>query len=51
MNFGLTTIIAVLFSLIGAIVVMPAILAFVDKIRHDVEELEEDVLHHSHSHK
>ena len=44
-NFGLTTIIAVLFSLIGAIVVMPAILSFVDKILHDVEEFEEEVLH------
>ena len=53
-NFGLTTIIAVLFSLIGAIAGMPAILAFVDQIIHGVEELEEEVeevLHLSHSHK
>ena len=48
-DFGLTTIIAVLFSLIGAIVVMPAILSFVDKVRHGVEVLEEEVLHHPHS--
>ncbi|MDD1728491.1 MAG: hydrophobe/amphiphile efflux-3 (HAE3) family transporter, partial [Methanospirillum sp.] len=47
-NFGLTTIIAVFFSLIGAIVVMPAILSFVDKVIHGVAELEEEVLHHSH---
>ena len=44
-NFGLTTIIAVLFSLIGAIVVMPAILSFVDQITHRVHEFEEEVLH------
>ncbi len=47
-DFGLTTIIAVLFSLIGAIVVMPAILSFVDKVIHGVEVLEEEVLHHPH---
>lgn len=40
-TFGLTTIIAVLFSLIGAIVVMPAILAFIDKIIHDLKDLED----------
>ena len=45
-NFGLTTIIAVFFSLIGAIAVMPAILSFVDKIVHGVKELEDEVLHH-----
>ncbi|PWR75478.1 efflux RND transporter permease subunit [Methanospirillum stamsii] len=50
-NFGLTTIIAVLFSLIGAIAVMPAILSFVDKVMHDVHEFEEEVLHHPHSNK
>ncbi len=51
-NFGLTTIIAVLFSLIGAIVVMPAILSFVDRVVHGLEEFEEEVLHiPSHSHK
>jgi hydrophobe/amphiphile efflux-3 (HAE3) family protein len=44
-NFGLTTIIAVLFSLIGAVVVMPAVLAELDKIMHKVEEVEEEVLH------
>jgi uncharacterized protein len=31
-NFGLTTVIAVFFSLIGAIVVMPAVLSLVDRI-------------------
>ncbi|PKL60092.1 MAG: hydrogenase expression protein HypA, partial [Methanomicrobiales archaeon HGW-Methanomicrobiales-4] len=44
-NFGLTTIIAVLFSLIGAVAVMPAVLSIVDQIVHKVEEVEEEVLH------
>lgn len=44
-NFGLTTIIAVLFSLIGAVIVMPAVLAELDRIIHKVEEVEEEVLH------
>ncbi|MFH0968511.1 MAG: hydrophobe/amphiphile efflux-3 (HAE3) family transporter [Methanobacteriota archaeon] len=44
-NFGLTTIIAVLFSLIGAVAVMPAVLSLVDQIVHKVEEVEEEVLH------
>lgn len=44
-DFGLTTIIAVLFSLIGAVVIMPAILSLVDWIIHGVEEFEEEVLH------
>jgi hydrophobe/amphiphile efflux-3 (HAE3) family protein len=44
-NFGLTTIIAVLFSLIGAVAVMPAVLSLVDRIIHKVEEVEEEVLH------
>ncbi len=44
-NFGLSTIIAVLFSLIGAIAVMPAILSFVDQVLTEVEEFEEEVLH------
>ncbi|NLV26807.1 MAG: RND family transporter [Methanomicrobiales archaeon] len=44
-TFGLTTIIAVLFSLIGAIAVMPAILSFVDKVIHGVHDFEEGVLH------
>jgi len=48
-NFGLTTIIAVAFSLIGAIAVMPAILAFLDRIIHGVEKIEEEVKHHQHS--
>ena len=47
-NFGLTTIIAVAFSLIGAIAVMPAILAFLDRIIHGVEKIEEEVTHHHH---
>ncbi len=47
-TFGLTTIIAVLFSLIGAIAVMPAILSFVDRVIHRVEEVEEKILHHPH---
>ncbi|MDD1725222.1 MAG: hydrophobe/amphiphile efflux-3 (HAE3) family transporter [Methanospirillum sp.] len=47
-NFGLTTIIAVLFSLIGAVAVMPAILSFIDKVIHGVEKMEEEVLHHPH---
>ncbi len=44
-NFGLTTIIAVFFSLIGAVVVMPAVLSLLDQIIHRVEEVEEEVLH------
>ena len=48
-DFGLTTIIAVLFSLIGAIVFMPAILSFVEKIVHGVKEFEEEVQHIPHS--
>jgi uncharacterized protein len=44
-NFGLTTIIAVMFSLIGAVAVMPAVLSLVDQIVHRVEEVEEEVLH------
>ncbi len=36
-NFGLTTVIAVLFSLIGAIVVMPAALVVVDRAQTWVE--------------
>lgn len=47
-NFGLTTIIAVAFSLIGAIAVMPAILSFIDKVVHGVQEFEEEVLHIPH---
>ena len=47
-NFGLTTIIAVAFSLIGAIAVMPAILAFLDRIIHGVEKIEGEVTHHHH---
>lgn len=50
-NFGLSTIIAVLFSLIGAIVVMPAILSLIDLIVRDVEVLEEEVLHIPHHQK
>ncbi|MBN1166380.1 MAG: RND family transporter [Methanospirillaceae archaeon] len=47
-NFGLSTIIVVGFSLTGAIVVMPAILSFLDQIIHGVEEIDEKVFHHSH---
>lgn len=47
-NFGLTTIIAVLFSLIGAVAVMPAVLSLLDEIIHEVEEVEEEVLHIHH---
>ncbi|MDD1729654.1 MAG: hydrophobe/amphiphile efflux-3 (HAE3) family transporter [Methanospirillum sp.] len=50
-NFGLTTIIAVLFSLIGAVAVMPAVLSLLDQILHKVEEVEEDVLHVHPHHK
>ncbi len=51
-NFGLTTIIAVMFSLIGAVAVMPAVLSLVDQIVHRVEEVEEEVLHiHPHAHE
>lgn len=50
-NFGLTTIIAVLFSLIGAVAVMPAVLSLVDQILHKVEEVEEEVLHIHPHHK
>lgn len=48
-DFGLTTIIAVFFSLIGAIAVMPAILSLVDKVVHGVKEFEDEVLHIPHS--
>lgn len=44
-NFGLTTIIAVFFSLVGAVAVMPAVLSILDQIIHKVEEVEEEVLH------
>ncbi|HWQ64181.1 MAG TPA: MMPL family transporter, partial [Methanospirillum sp.] len=37
-NFGLTTIIAVLFSLIGAVVIMPAILALVNQVLQSQEK-------------
>jgi hypothetical protein len=47
-TFGLTTIIAVAFSLIGAIFVMPAILSLIDKISHGVEEIKEKRVHLSH---
>jgi uncharacterized protein len=50
-NFGLTTIIAVLFSLIGAVAVMPAVLSLLDQIMHKVEEVEEEVLHIHPHHK
>lgn len=45
-NFGLTTIIAVLFSLIGAVVIMPAVLSVLDELIRDVHNIEEKVLHH-----
>lgn len=47
-NFGITTVIALLFSLIGAIFVMPAVLAIIAQIVHKVEDVEEKVLHHPH---
>lgn len=50
-NFGLTTIIAVFFSLIGAIVVMPAVLSLVDRILRGAHKIEEEVLHHPHLHQ
>jgi hypothetical protein len=49
-NFGLSTIIAVFFSLIGAVIVMPAVLALLDRVIHKVEKIEDDVFSHSHSH-
>ena len=47
-NFGLSTIIAVAFSLAGAIFVMPAILSLIDMVVRGVKTIEEDVLHHPH---
>jgi uncharacterized protein len=47
-NFGLSTIIAVAFSLAGAIFVMPAILSLIDMVVREVKIIEEDVLHHPH---
>jgi predicted RND superfamily exporter protein len=49
-NFGLSTIIAVFFSLIGAVIVMPAVLVLLDQVIHKVEKIEDDVFSHSHSH-
>jgi len=46
-TFGLTTIIAVAFSLIGAIFVMPAILSLIDKIGHGIEDIKEKGVHSS----
>ncbi len=40
-NFGITTVIAVGFSLIGAIVLMPAALAVVDRVRVRLEHRRE----------
>ncbi len=37
-NFGLTTVIAVFFSLVGAVVVMPAVLMILDTLVHGVQE-------------
>ncbi|MFH0967673.1 MAG: hydrophobe/amphiphile efflux-3 (HAE3) family transporter [Methanobacteriota archaeon] len=42
-NFGLTTIIAVLFSLIGAIAVMPAVLSLADQIVNGVKNIEKGI--------
>jgi len=47
-NFGLTTVIAVLFSLIGAVAIMPAVLSVLDELIHDVHDIEDRVLHHPH---
>lgn len=48
-NFGVTTVIAVFFSLAGAVAVMPAVLSVLDELLRDVHEIEEKVLHHPHS--
>lgn len=48
-NFGITTVIAVFFSLAGAVAVMPAVLSVLDELLRDVHEIEEKVLHHPHS--
>lgn len=50
-NFGLSTIIAVFFSLIGAVIVMPAVLALLDQVIHKMESIEDEVLHLTHSHQ
>ena len=42
-NFGITTIIAVLFSLIGAIAVMPAVLSLADQIVNGVKNVEKEI--------
>jgi len=47
-NFGLTTVIAVLFSLIGAVAIMPAVLSVLDELIRDVHEIEDRVIHHPH---
>jgi len=47
-NFGLTTVIAVLFSLIGAVAIMPAVLSVLDELIKDVHTIEDKVLHHPH---
>ena len=44
-NFGLTTIIAVLFSVTGAITIMPAVLSVLDHLISDLHGIEEKVLH------
>ncbi len=40
-NFGITTVFAVAFSLIGAIVVMPAALVVVDQLQARIEHRRE----------
>ncbi|HPP77681.1 hydrophobe/amphiphile efflux-3 (HAE3) family transporter [Methanospirillum sp.] len=47
-NFGLTTVIAVFFSLIGAVAIMPAVLSVLDELIRDVHTIEDKVLHHPH---
>jgi predicted RND superfamily exporter protein len=44
-NFGLTTVIAVLFSVTGAITIMPAVLSVLDDLISDFHGIEEKVLH------
>ena len=44
-NFGLTTVIAVLFSVTGAIAIMPAVLSVLDELISDFHRIQEKVLH------
>ena len=44
-NFGLTTVIAVLFSVTGAIAIMPAVLSVLDELIGDFHRIQEKVLY------